>query len=64
MEDIQIIDVKNLRKVLKQDELKATRTFIFDRLVEWMDRNHLKQTDIDADLLKPIRLEYIATAVK
>lgn len=63
IDDVMRIDKKNLQEVLKRDEIKAAETVVFDRLVQWMNKNVPKGEKVGSNLLKSIRLGHIPTAV-
>lgn len=62
--DIQQINEKNFQEILKNDQIPAAETIIFDRLVQWMDRNRTGAVTVASDMLKLIRLDHIPIEVR
>lgn len=58
--DFQQIDEKNFKEIFKNDQIRTPEAIIFERLVQWMDRN---KTGAVTDILKLIRLNHISIEV-
>lgn len=57
--DIQRIDYKVFKRILKCEEVRASEETIFDRLMEWYEHNKIERKECMAELLKCIRLQHI-----
>lgn len=57
------IDFENFEEIIRSDANTAPEEMIFDRLVEWVERDELGRSQYVADLLKCVRLKHIPTKV-
>lgn len=63
IDNLRHIDEKNLRELLKHDQITAAETVIFDRLVQLIERQKMESFKFDSELTEIIRLEHIPTTV-
>lgn len=62
-DDIQKIDAINLGELLHNHEIQAAESIIFDRLMHWIIKNGAEQSEINSNLVRLIRLQYIPDTV-
>lgn len=63
IECMQQIDTKNFQDVLKNDQITAAESIVFDRLFQWMDKNKTVAAEVTSSMLELIRLHHIPIAV-
>lgn len=63
IDDILKIDEKNFLEVLKNDQIMAAETVVFNRLTLWVEENKAIGEKVDSNLLKSIRLKHIPAEV-
>lgn len=63
IDDLLQIDEKNFYEVLKNDQIAAAETIIFDRLVQWINCNKTDSGGDISELLNLIRLKHIPNTV-